>query len=63
MHPHSPNPLGLKILPLTHYNQEIKSQNPAKPMIPVDQGEGDQVSGFQSFKVSSSAFLFETLKL
>jgi hypothetical protein len=35
---HSTNPLGLKILPLTHCNQEIKSQNPAKPMIPRDRG-------------------------
>src|SRR5271170_5414824 len=35
MHARSPNPLGLKILPLTHCNQEINSKNPAKPKIPA----------------------------
>jgi len=40
MHPHPSNPLELKILPLTHCNQEFNSKNPAKPKIPVDQGGG-----------------------
>src|SRR5208282_6290145 len=37
---HSPNPRGLKILPLTHCTPEIKSQNPANSMIPVNHGGG-----------------------
>ncbi len=40
MHRHTPNSMGLKILLLTYSNQEIKSQNPANPMIPIDGGGG-----------------------
>src|ERR1700733_4772792 len=40
---HSANSLGLKIFPLTHCNQEIKSQNPANPMIPIHRGEGEEI--------------------
>jgi len=61
MHARTANPLGLKILPLTDCSPRINSQNPAKPLIPIDQGEGGGVvkSNRKSLRLIRQGFAVE----